>query len=399
MAARYPGDLLSSQSGLAPQPPVPPPNAASEAPLPRGGAVELPAAGQSALRQLTLGRLLEEAVGRGASDLHLTAGVPPLFRIDGHLRISDHPPLNRETMQRMVFSILNDHQVREFEERWELDCSTEVEGIGRFRVNVHRQRGSVEAAFRIVNEVIKPLKELGIPKVVEELSRRNNGLLLITGPTGSGKTTTMAAIIDQINRERRCMIVTIEDPIEYIHRPFKSVIKQREVHFDTHSFNDALRHVLRQDPDVICIGEMRDLETISTALTAAETGHFVLATIHTPDAAQTIDRVIDVFPPHQQQQIRMQLASALVGIVAQQLVPLAGQGGRALAVEILVANSAVRKIIRTAKHEQLTSVMQTSSDLGMTTMDKSLKNLYQLGLISYDDARSRCRYPEAFEAL
>jgi len=403
---------LEPIGGSTPQPepaPAPAPNAveallgnlppaAPPAPA-KSLAPELPASGQAALRAVTLARLLEEAVGRGASDLHLTAGVPPMFRIDGTLRISDHPAMTREAMKRVVYSILTEHQIRQFEEKWELDCSTEVEGIGRFRVNVHKQRGCTEAAFRVVSDVIRPLNDLGLPRIVEDLSRRTSGLLLITGPTGSGKTTTMAAIVDLINRERRCMIVTIEDPIEYIHRPFKSVIKQREVHFDTHSFSDALRHVLRQDPDVICIGEMRDLETISTALTAAETGHFVMATIHTPDAAQTIDRVIDVFPPHQQQQVRMQMSSSLVGIVAQQLLPVPGQGGRVAACEVLVANSAVRKIIRTAKHEQLTSVMQTSSDQGMITMDKSLKNLYQMGLISYDDAKNRCRYPDAFDNL
>jgi twitching motility protein PilT len=253
--------------------------------------------------------------------------------------------------------------------------------------------------LRVVYDEVRGLRDLGLPKALEELARRRSGLFLITGPTGSGKTTTMAAIVDQINRERREMIITIEDPIEYIHRPKKSVIKQREVHTDTHSFTAALRHALRQDPDVICIGEMRDLETISTALTAAETGHLVVATLHTPDATQTLDRIIDVFPPHQQQQVRMQLAGALVAILSQQLMPVPGQEGRVVAVELLIANVAVRKIIRTAKHEQLFTVMQTNTEQGMITMDKSLKNLYEQGLISYDDAKNRARFPETFDSI
>jgi twitching motility protein PilT len=362
-------------------------------------APELPAAGGGVLRKLTIDELLREALDRQASDLHLTNGVPPILRIDGSLRVTDYPPLTPEHLQRLVYSMLTEHQISEFETDWELDCSTEIQGIGRFRVNVHRQRGNIEAAFRVVSDVIKPLADLGLPRVVEDLCRRNSGLMLITGPTGSGKTTTMAAMIHQINRERRCMIITIEDPIEYIHLPYKSVIKQREVNFDTQSFQAALRHALRQDPDVICIGEMRDLETISTALTAAETGHMVMATIHTPDATQTIDRVIDVFPPHQQEQVRVQLAGTLIAIMAQQLLPIPGQTGRVAAVELLISNNAVRKVIRSSKHEQLMSIMQTSSEMGMISMDKSLKNLYQQGLISYEDAKNRARFPESFDQI
>jgi twitching motility protein PilT len=257
----------------------------------------------------------------------------------------------------------------------------------------------VEAAFRVVNDEIRTVKQLGLPPIVGEFARKMSGFVLITGPTGSGKTTTLAALLNQINCERRCMIVTIEDPIEYVHHHRKSIVKQREVTSDTKSFGTALRHVLRQDPDVICIGEMRDLETISTALTAAETGHLIFSTLHTPDAIQTIDRIIDVFPPFQQQQVRIQLANTLEGIVAQQLIPVPGGRGRVVAAEVLVANIAIRKIIRSAKTEQLVTLLQTGYEQGMVTMDKALKNLYQQGLISYDDAIIRCKYPESFDSV
>jgi len=343
--------------------------------------------------------LLIAAKEQQASDLHITAFAPPMLRIDGQLEPMDLPQLTPRDTQRLVYSVLTDAQKQKFETNWELDLSIEVADIGRFRVNVHKQRGSIEAAFRVVNEEIRTISQLGLPPIVEEFARRDSGLILITGPTGSGKTTTLAAMINQINEERRCVIITIEDPIEYIHRNRRSIVKQREVTSDTKSFAEALRHVLRQDPDVICIGEMRDLETIQTALTAAETGHLVLATIHTPDAVQTVDRIIDVFPPHHQQQVRIQLAATLQGIVAQQLLSVPGQRGRVVACEILVANVAARKIIRSAKTEQLTTLIQTSQEIGMITMDKSLKNLYQQGLITYDDALSKCRYPEAFDAI
>ncbi len=343
--------------------------------------------------------LLVEAIERGASDLHVSSNVPPTLRIDGALENLEYPPLTPMDCTKMIYSVLSDEQKARFEENWELDFSVEIRDAGRFRVNVHKQRGVVEAAFRVVNDQIRSLRQLGLPPVVEEMARRDNGLVLITGPTGSGKTTTLAAMIDQINEERRCMIITIEDPIEYIHRTKKSIVKQREVLADTHTFAHALRHVLRQDPNVICVGEMRDLETISTALTAAETGHLVLTTLHTPDAVQTVDRIIDVFPPHQQQQTRIQVANTLQGIVAQQLLPIPGDRGRVVATEVLIATVAVRKIIRTAKTEQLVSLIQTGYEQGMITMDKSLKNLYQQGLISYDTAISKCRYPEAFDSI
>ncbi|GIX44334.1 MAG: twitching motility protein PilT [Candidatus Sumerlaea sp.] len=348
---------------------------------------------------ITIQHLLVEAIEQGASDLHLTQNAPPILRIDGELEVLDLPPLTAADTQRMIYSLLNDAQKALFEEKWELDLSIEVAEVGRFRVNVHKQRGAVEAAFRVVSENIRTLRELGMPPVTEEIARRNNGLVLITGPTGSGKTTTLAAMIHQINNEQHKMIICVEDPIEYIHKNRKSIIKQREVTSDTKSFADALRHVLRQDPDVVVIGEMRDLETIATALTAAETGHLVLATLHTPDAVQTVDRIIDVFPPYQQQQVRIQLAGTLQAIIAQQLVPVPMGRGRVVATEILIATVGVRNIIRNAKTEQLYTVLQMNYELGMMTMDKSLKTLYQQGLISYDEAIRRCRFPEAFDTL
>jgi twitching motility protein PilT len=348
---------------------------------------------------ITIQHLLVEAIERGASDLHLTKNAPPILRIDGQLEMLDLPPLGPADTQRMIYSILNDAQKARFEEKWELDLSVEIADVGRFRVNVHRQRGAVEAAFRVVQEEIRTLRQLGLPPICEEIARKASGLILVTGPTGSGKTSTLAAMIHQINNEQHRMIITVEDPIEYIHRNRKSIIKQREVESDTHSFADALRHVLRQDPDVVVIGEMRDLETIATALTAAETGHLVLATIHTPDAMQTVDRIIDVFPPYQQQQVRIQFANTIQAIIAQQLLPIPGGRGRVPAVEVLIATVGARNIIRNAKTEQLYTLLQTNYEMGMITMDKSLKNLYQQGLISYDDAISRCKYPEAFETI
>lgn len=348
---------------------------------------------------ITIHHLLVEAIERGASDLHLTQGAPPILRIDGELELLDLPALNVSDCQHMVYSLLNDAQKAKFEQNLELDMSVEIADVGRFRVNVHRQRGAVEAAFRVVTEQIRSLRQLGLPPVTEEIARKSSGLILVTGPTGSGKTSTLAAIINQINNEQHRMIITVEDPIEYVHHNRKSIVKQREVTSDTHTFADALRHVLRQDPDVVVIGEMRDLETIGTALTAAETGHLVLATIHTPDAVQTVDRIIDVFPPNQQQQVRIQFANTMNAIIAQQLLPMPGGRGRVPATEILLATVAARNIIRNAKTEQLHTLLQTNTDIGMTTMDKSLKSLYQQRLISYEDAISRCKFPESFDTI
>ncbi len=344
-------------------------------------------------------KLLEIAVESNASDLHLVCGSPPTLRIDGELLPMEMEPLTGEQTKEMVYSILNEVQMAKFEKEWELDFSIALQGISRFRVNIYISKDNIEAAFRVVGLRIKSPEELGLPSVIPEFCRKRSGMILVTGPTGVGKTTTMNAMIDIINRERSDRVIIIEDPIEYIHEHKKSVIIQREVYSDTKTFARALVHTLRQDPDVICVGEMRDLETIQTALTAAETGHLVLATLHTPDAIQTIDRIIDVFPPHAQQQIRLVLANALEGIISQQLLPRIDGKGRVLATEILVATPALRNIIREAKTEQIPTVMQTSMDMGMLLMDTSLKELYSKGVISYETAISRVKDISHFKAL
>ena len=343
--------------------------------------------------------LLQQVVQYNASDLHLTEGMPPIFRIDGELRPAEMEPLTREDTRRLIYGVLNDAQKVKFEETHELDLSLYIPGISRFRVNVHQQRGSVEAAFRVVLLQIRTIAELGLPPVVGYLADRPNGLVICTGPTGTGKTTTLAAMVEHINERRRCMIITVEDPIEYLFKNRNAVIKQREVGADTPSFASALKYVLRQDPDVILIGEMRDLETIATAVTAAETGHLVMSTLHTPDAAQTIDRIIDVFPPHQQQQIQIQLAGCLQGIVAQQLIPRADGQGRIVSTEVLVATEAIRSCVRDHRTAQIPTMLQTGSQYGMMTMDRSLKNLYMRGLITYEEGMLRARHPQDFANL
>jgi len=348
---------------------------------------------------LDLKELLKTCIDRKASDLHLTESSPPVLRIDGRLILLDEKPLAKEELKKGIYAMLSDTQKEKFEQDRELDFSLGLEGMERFRVNVHVQRGSIEAAFRRIPLYVPSIKELGLPEAIMDFARRPNGLVLITGPTGSGKTTTLAAMINLINEERACMIVSIEDPIEYIHRNKKAVIKQREVYSDTHSFSEALKRCLRQDPDVIVVGEMRDLETISTALTAAETGHLVLTTLHTPDAPQTIERVIDVFPPHQQQQVRLQLSASLQGIVSQTLLPRAEGEGRVLATEVLVATPAVRNLIREKAIEQIPTAIQTGSQYGMHTKDMSLKNLYEEGIITYEDAVAQVKNIQEFKQL
>lgn len=343
--------------------------------------------------------LLLLCIKEKASDLHLTEKEPPILRIDGKLNRINQPPLNREDLKRMIYSILTNPQKEILEQSLELDFSLALAGMDRFRVNVHIQRGSVEAAFRRVPLRIFSLEELGLPPIVRDLARKPNGLVLITGPTGTGKTTTLAAIIDLINNEKECLIVCIEDPIEFVHTNKKSMIKQREVYSDTHSFAEALRHVLRQDPNVIMVGEMRDLETISTTLTAAETGHLVLATLHTPDAPQTIQRIIDVFPPYQQTQVRLQLADCLQGVVSQLLLPRGLGQGRIIATEVMIGTPGIRNLIREQEIEQIATLMQTGSQYGMKTMDKSLKELFQQGLINLDVAMSKVKSPEEFRQL
>ena len=343
--------------------------------------------------------LLLTCIKEGASDLHITENEPPILRVDGKLVRTDKETLDKTYLKKMIYSILSNAQKEIFERELELDFSLALPGLDRFRVNVHLQRGSVEAAFRCIPIEIPTVEKLGLPQIISDLARKPNGLVLVTGPTGMGKSTTLAAMVDLINRERECLITCIEDPIEFIYSNKRSIIKQREIHADTHSFAEALRHTLRQDPNVIVVGEMRDLETISTALTAAETGHLVLATLHTPDAPQTVSRIIDVFPPHQQLQVKLQLSDCLQGVVSQLLLPNAIGKGRVLATEIMVATASIRNLIREQQIEQIPTIMQTGMQYGMNTMDKSLKGLLQSGLITLDMAMSKCKNREEFKQL
>jgi twitching motility protein PilT len=341
--------------------------------------------------QVPVAELLEHVLKLSASDLHITAGSAPVVRINGALRrLDQYPALESEELQRMVYSILTQKQRERLEQELELDVSYSLPGKARFRVNVYFQRDALGAAFRLIPFEITSIERLGLPRQVEDFARLPRGLVLVTGPTGSGKSTTLASLVDVVNSEKDLHIMTVEDPIEFLHRHKRAVVNQREVGQDTHSFAQALKHVLRQDPDVILVGEMRDLETISTALTAAETGHLVFATLHTQDAPQTIDRVIDVFPPSQQQQIRVQLASTLQGVMTQQLLPTADGQGRTVAVEVLVATPAVRNLIREAKVHQIYSAMQAGGKFGMQTMDQSLVALVRANRIDYDTALASC---------
>ncbi len=342
--------------------------------------------------------LLVMCIERHASDLHVTENEPPVLRIDGKIRRLALPPITREELKTLIYSVLTNDQLVIFERELELDFALTLPGMERFRVNVHRQRGVVEAAFRCVPMQVPQLENLGLPQVVGELARKPHGLVLVTGPTGMGKSTTLAAMVNLINREREALIISVEDPIEVIYSNERSIIKQREVYADTHSFAAALRHALRQDPDVIVVGEMRDLETIATTLTAAETGHLVLATLHTPDAPQTISRIVDVFPAAQQTQVRMQLADSLQGVVSQLLLPHASGKGRVAATEILVGTPAVRNLIREHDIHQLPTVMQTGNQYGMRTMDASLAELVGKGLITRETAKAKAREIEMISA-
>ncbi len=343
-----------------------------------------------------LKEILEHTVARGASDLHLTVGAPPIIRVNGLLLPTEFPVLGPDDSKRIIFGVLNDAQRVRFESELELDISLYVPGLSRFRVNVHMQKGCVEAALRLIPMEIPPLDSLGLPPAVKTLSRKTNGLVLVTGPTGSGKSTTMAAMIDLINRERQCMIISVEDPIEYLHHNRRCVIKQREVGSDTLSFAAALKHVLRQDPDVVLVGEMRDLETIATAVTAAETGHLVLSSLHTPDAAQTIDRLIDVFPPEQQKQVMIQIGSCLQGVVAQILLPTRDGKGRVVATEVMIGTPGVRNVIRDHKTHQIPTLIQTGSQHGMHSMDQSLKRLILEGKVSFEEAFKYAKNQDEF---
>jgi len=331
--------------------------------------------------------LLEEVVKKKASDLHLQVGLPPMLRVDGALiAVNGADPLTEEAVELLIFAILDEDQKQILLKDKEFDFSFAFGDLGRFRVNAFHERGNLAAALRLIPNEILSIEQLGLPPIVNKFADYPRGLVLVTGPTGSGKSTTLAALVHKINNERAAHIITIEDPVEYTHKSKKSVIVQREVHYDTYSFSAALRSSLRQDPDVVLVGEMRDLETISSAITIAETGHLVLATLHTNSASQSIDRMVDVFPPHQQPQIRSQLASILMAICSQRLMPAIG-GGRIAAAEILIATPAVRNIIREGKSHQLEAVIQTGVEHGMQSMDKTLVSLIHSGTITYDEAR------------
>ncbi len=342
----------------------------------------------AATNSLRIEILLEEVIKKKASDLHLQVGLPPYLRVDGSLvPISGGvDPLTEETVESLVFSILDDDQKQILLKDKEFDFSFAFGDLGRFRVNAFHERGNLAAALRLIPTEVLTIEQLGLPQVVNKFAEYPRGLVLVTGPTGSGKSTTLAALLHKINTERSEHIVTIEDPIEFTHKSIKSVVVQREVHYDTYSFSAALRSSLRQDPDVVLIGEMRDLETIASAITIAETGHLVFATLHTNSASQSIDRMIDVFPPHQQGQIRTQLSNILMAICSQRLVPSIG-GGRVAAAEILVATPAVRNIVREGKTHQLEAVIQTGAEYGMQSMDKTLVEMIHQGTITYDEAR------------
>lgn len=332
--------------------------------------------------------LLEEVIKKKASDLHLQVGLPPMLRVDGSLvPVSSAETLSEEAVETLIFAILDDDQKEILLKDKEFDFSFAFGDLGRFRVNAFHERGNLAAALRLIPNEILTVEQLGLPPIVTKFTDFPRGLVLVTGPTGSGKSTTLASLIHKINAERACHIVTIEDPIEFTHKSNKAVVVQREVHYDTFSFSAALRSALRQDPDVVLIGEMRDLETIASAITIAETGHLVFATLHTNSAAQSIDRMIDVFPPHQQPQIRSQLSNILMGICSQRLIPAIGDG-RVVAAEVLIGTPAVRNIIREGKSHQLDAVIQTGAEFGMQSMDKTLVGLIHAGTITYEEARN-----------
>lgn len=345
----------------------------------------------------TLEELLTIAKQNAASDVHITVGVPPKMRVNGHLITLDYDRMMPNDTRQYIEQIMDERQLASFDEKGEYDMSFSISNIGRYRVNAFQQRGSVAIAFRLVGtEVPDPVK-LGVPTSVVDLYTRKRGLILVTGPTGSGKSTTLAAIIDKINKNRDAHIITLEDPIEYLHQHSMSIVNQREIGIDSQNYANALRAALREDPDVILVGEMRDFETISVAITAAETGHLVLSTLHTIGAASTVDRVIDVFPPHQQQQIRVQFANVLEAVISQQLIPLADGSGRVAAFEVLHANHAVRNLIREGKSHQLMSVMQTNRKMGMMVMDEAIQQLYMMGKISRDMAVQFAVDPDGME--
>jgi twitching motility protein PilT len=355
---------------------------------------------ENAAGDVSVQELLGLVLDYDASDLHLTAGASPTIRLHGDLKpLAQYPAMDPEQLRRIIYAILTQRQRERLEQELELDVSYSLPGKARFRVNVYFQRDSIGAAFRLIPFVIRSVEELGLPAQVADFARLPRGLVLVTGPTGSGKSTSLAALVDIVNTEREVHIMTVEDPIEYLHRHKTAIVNQREVGADTLSFAAALKHVLRQDPDVILVGEMRDLETISTAITAAETGHLVFATLHTQDAPQTIDRIIDAFPPYQQQQVRVQLSTTLQGVVTQQLIQTWDGKGRVVGVEVMVATPAIRNLIREAKVHQIYSAMQAGGRYGMVTMDASLAKLVHAGRISMDMALQRCHDPQEVHRL
>jgi twitching motility protein PilT len=348
----------------------------------------------------TMHDLLTLMIERGASDLHITTGTHPQIRLHGKLTaLTQFEVQMPQDTQRLAYSVLNEGQKQKFEEENELDLSFGIQGLARFRCNVYRQRGAVAAAIRVIPVKIRGFDELGLPAIVEQMADRPKGLILVTGPTGSGKSTTLAAMVDKVNSERSEHIVTIEDPIEFVHQHKKCMVNQREVYSDTHSFKNALKSILRQDPDVVLVGEMRDLETISAALTIAETGHLTLGTLHTNSCAQTINRIIDVFPTSQQAQVRAQLSLVLEGVLSQQLIPTADGRGRAMSLEIMVATPAIRNLIREEKIHQIYSAMQAGQKFGMQTMNQSLAELVQKRRISREEALNRSSLPEELAGL
>jgi len=346
-----------------------------------------------------INQMLVQVLELGGSDLHLTVGRAPTMRLHGKLTGLDWPVLTAADTRQLLYAILKQDQREALERNWEYDFAHSIAGRARFRGNAYFQRGSVGAAFRLIPAEIKSFTDLGLPSVMESFANKPRGFVLVTGPTGSGKSTTLASIIDYINTHRAVNIITVEDPIEYLHHHKQSIVNQREVGADTKTFGHALKYILRQDPDVILIGELRDLETVSAALTAAETGHLVFATLHTQDSTQTIDRIVDVFPPHQQQQVRIQLSSTLQGIISQQLLPAIDGRSRVLATETLIPTPAIRNLIREAKTHQLATALQTGHQYGMCTMDESLADLYKRGLITYETALMQASETAVLKAL
>jgi twitching motility protein PilT len=353
--------------------------------------------------ELMIEDLMEEVIASGGSDLHISAGLPPYIRISGKLTPTEHEPLTAEQCQRLIFSMLNNTQRKTLEQNWELDCSYGIKGLARFRVNVYKDRGTYATCLRALASKIPSMETLNLPNIVREISEKPRGLVLVTGPTGSGKSTTLASMINNINTTRAEHIITVEDPIEFVYEPIKSIIHQRQVGEDTKSFANALRAALREDPDVILVGEMRDLETIQLAISAAETGHLVFGTLHTSSAAQTVDRMVDVFSPEQQQQIRVQLSNSLVAVFSQTLVskknPKPGEYGRVMAQEIMIVTPAISNLIREGKTAQIYSAIQTGGNLSMQTLEKVLADQYKAGLISFEAAISKTSKPDELQRL